>query len=385
LNEKADLEQWKANGRLLSARNVAEQRADLEQWKERGRLLRARNAAEQKADLEQWKERGKKTATRKRLEEKADLAADANRAASAARGASFAEAQRLIAASGGIGKLSDSIDIASVRSGINSELGRLVKDREVARAYGQNTAGIQANIDALRAQRVELNERTQQLAEEQRALKDLGQQGLRTKRATNLYQARDIIRSSGGDYSELDKDQIRTLRPYLQDRYRARSQFAESVGANYGTDSPEFARASASAQQYARALGELDSRAKELRPSISDLGQVMRSFFRYALGYGALYEALGAVTALTKGLVDLDEQLYNIQAITLSTDSQMQTIEGSIKQVGLTTKFTLNEVAKGAQILAQAGTARRPSLNSCARWPTSQRPQAAHWSSPPTS
>jgi len=227
----------------------------------------------------------------------------------------------------------------------------------VARAYGQNTAGIQANIDALRAQRVELNERTRQLAEEQRALKDLGQQGLRTKRATNLYQARDIIRSTGGDYSELDKGQIRTLRPYLQDRYRSRSQYAESVGASYGTDSPEFARASASAQQYARALGELDSRAKELRPSISDLGQVVRSFFRYALGYGALYEALGAVTALTKGLVDLDEQLYNIQAITLSTDSQMQTIEGSIKQVGLTTKFTLNEVAKGAQILAQAGTA----------------------------
>ena len=184
-----------------------------------------------------------------------------------------------------------------------------------------------------------------------------GPDGLKNKRATNMYQAREIIRSSGGDYSALDKDQIRTLRPYAQDRFRARSQYAEKIGANYGTDSPEFAKASASAQQYARALGELDKRAKELRPSISDLGQVVRSFFRYALGYGALYEMLGAVTALTKGLVDLDEQLYNIQAITLSTDNQMQTIEGSIKQVGLTTKFTLNEVAKGAQILAQAGTA----------------------------
>lgn len=357
LNQAADLEQWKANGRLLSARNIAEQKADQDAWKERGRLMRARIAAEQRADQDAWKARGKKAATRKRLEEQADLAAASNKAASAARGASFAEAQRLIGASGGIGKMTDNVDIASVRSGINSELGRLVKDREVANAYGQNTAGIQANIDALRAQRRELSERTRQLAEEQRALKDLGQQGLRTKRATNLYQARDIIRSSGGDYSELDKEQIRTVRPYAQDRFRARSQYAEKIGADYGTDSPEFARASASAQQYAKALGELDKRAKELRPSIGDLGQVVRSFFRYALGYGALYEMLGAVTALTRGLVDLDEQLYNIQAITLSTDNQMQTIEGSIKQVGLTTKFTLNEVAKGAQILAQAGTA----------------------------
>lgn len=179
---------------------------------------------------------------------------------------------------------------------------------------------------------------------------------LRNPRASNLLQARELLRSSQGDFSELDRDQVRTLQPYLRDRYRQRSQHAERIGASYGTDSPEFARASSSAQQYAKALGDLDTRARALRPTISDLGQVVRSFFRYALGYGALYEMLGAVTALGRGLVDLDEQLYNIQAITLSTDGQMQTIEGSIKQVGLTTKFTLNEVAKGAQILAQAGT-----------------------------
>ena len=175
--------------------------------------------------------------------------------------------------------------------------------------------------------------------------------------ARNQFQARAIIRNSGGDFSELSKTDVATVRPYLQDRFKARSAFAETVATKYGTDSPEYSKAASSAREYADALEKLNGRAKELRPQISDLGQVVRSFFRYALGYGALYEMLGGVSALTKGLLDLDEQFYNIQAITLSTDSQMKTIEGSIKQVGMSTKFTLNEVAKAAQVLAQAGTA----------------------------
>ena len=178
-----------------------------------------------------------------------------------------------------------------------------------------------------------------------------------TQAPRNVLQARGILRGVDGNFEDLSKAQIRTLRPYMQDRFQSRSRYAESVGRQYGTDSPEFSRAAASAQQYAAALGELDNRARALRPSMTDLGHIVHGFIRYALGYGALYQLLGGVTALTRGLVDLDEQLHNIQAITLSTDSQMRTIDGAIKQVGLTTKFTLNEIAQGAQILAQAGSA----------------------------
>lgn len=193
--------------------------------------------------------------------------------------------------------------------------------------------------------------------DQQRAAQEKAMKETTRNLPRNMQQARTIIRDAGGNMDALSRSQLATVRPYLQDRFKARSGYAEGVASRYGADSPEFAKAAASAQQYAAALGELDNRARALKPSISDVGQVVRSFFRYALGYGALYQALGAVTALGKGLVDLDEQLHNIQAITLSTDSQMKTIEGSIKSVGMSTKFTLNEVAKGAQILAQAGTA----------------------------
>ena len=358
LNEKADQDAWKARGRLLSARNAAEQRADVEAWKERGRLLSARNAAEQRADVEDWKARGTRDKKRRLLNEKADVAANSQRVADARGGASYAEAQRLIQSAGGIGKMTDKLDMATVRSGLNTQLNQLVKDREVARAYGQNTATIQANIDALRSQRQALSDRTAQLAAEAKALSAANKGSQRnTQLARNTLQARDILRGADGNFEDLSKAQIRTLRPYMQDRFQSRSRYAESIGSQYGTDSPEFSRAAASAQQYAAALGELDNRARALKPSMTDLGHIVHGFIRYALGYGALYQLLGGVTALTRGLVDLDEQLYNIQAITLSTDSQMRTIDGAIKQVGLTTKFTLNEIAQGAQILAQAGSA----------------------------
>ena len=299
------------------------------------------------------------------------------------------EKDRVLGRTGGISGLKDPQDIAAVRRGLNRDYNLAVQQLAVdaigpggkgSKAYAA-TEGRIASTRQLRAELKNLEEaekaasraaaqsakdaeklRVQQEKDAERARKAAAAQEekdaqVRTKSARNMRQARAILKESGGSFEGVNKEQVRTLRPYLQDRFNSRSRFAESVGNRYGTDSPEFARAAGSAQQYARALGELDTRARQLRPALDDVAQITRAFFRYALGYGALYEMLNGVTALTRGLVDLDEQLYNIQAITLSTDAQMRSIESAIKQTGLTTKFTLNEVAEGAQILAQAGTA----------------------------
>lgn len=90
--------------------------------------------------------------------------------------------------------------------------------------------------------------------------------------------------------------------------------------------------------------------------NLESSGGLLRQFFRYALGYGALYQALAAITALGRGLVDLDKQLYSIQAVSGATNDEMVSIESAIKTVAQETKFSVNEIAEAAKTLAQAGT-----------------------------
>ncbi len=104
-----------------------------------------------------------------------------------------------------------------------------------------------------------------------------------------------------------------------------------------------------------RDLDDMSRRAGNLRDRLGETGLLLRQFFRYALGYGALYKALAAVTALTKGVVQLDKELKSIQAISQATEEQMLSIEGAVKSVATTTKFSVQEIAKAARVLAQAG------------------------------
>jgi len=104
-----------------------------------------------------------------------------------------------------------------------------------------------------------------------------------------------------------------------------------------------------------REFEELAKKSGNLRDRLGETGLLLRQFFRYALGYGALYKALGAISALTKGVVELDKELKSIQAISASTEEQMLSIEGAIKTVATTTKFSVSEIAKAARVLAQAG------------------------------
>lgn len=354
LNEKADMDAWRERERQRRVEQRLREKADMDAWREEGRRLLARRKLNEKADLEEWRERGRQMIRQRRLNEKADLEEYNRRHSTARQGASFAEAQRLIQAAGGIRKLTDKLGMDAVGSGLRARERRLTQDIAVAQVNKQDTSRLLAELEALRGMRRELEARRNELRTQQRQ----ETVGSTSNRVTprNLQQAREILRASGGDLTNLSRADLRTVRPYLEDRYRARSRYAEGVAGRQGVASPEYARAAASAREYAAALEQLNQRAAQLRPQISDLGQVIRQFFRYALGYGALYQMLGAITALGRGLVDLDEQFYNIKAITLSTDEQMRTIEGAIKQVGLTTKFTLNEIAEAAKVLAQAGT-----------------------------
>lgn len=92
-----------------------------------------------------------------------------------------------------------------------------------------------------------------------------------------------------------------------------------------------------------------------LSQRLSQGSLLIRQFFRYAIGYGALYQALGAVNALKNSVLELDKALFSIKAIADATAAEMVKISGAIKRVAIDTKFTTAEVAKAAQVLSQAG------------------------------
>jgi TP901 family phage tail tape measure protein len=109
-------------------------------------------------------------------------------------------------------------------------------------------------------------------------------------------------------------------------------------------------------------LKELDKAQRAAKIGLLDFGttvqqtnSLFRQFFRYALGYGALYEVLSAVRALIGGVLDLDEALKDIQAISAATSAQLESISQAIKRVALSTKFTTTEIANAAKVLSQAG------------------------------
>ena len=103
------------------------------------------------------------------------------------------------------------------------------------------------------------------------------------------------------------------------------------------------------------ALRSLRNEYAAAHGALGQFARLFRQFFRYALGYGALYQVLAGVRALIDGVVDLDDELRSTQAITASTDAQMSSLANTIKRVAITTKFTTKEISKAAKTLGQAG------------------------------
>jgi TP901 family phage tail tape measure protein len=106
----------------------------------------------------------------------------------------------------------------------------------------------------------------------------------------------------------------------------------------------------------------LVQRAKELviannqaASSYNSLNGVMRSFFRYAVEFSLLYKAQQAIIDMVTSVVQLEDALKATQAISRSTDAEMQKVSSSVEQVAIDTEYSTNEIAAAAQTLAQAG------------------------------
>lgn len=166
---------------------------------------------------------------------------------------------------------------------------------------------------------------------------------------------RSLIDRAGGlgNFSArgLDFDQVQAARKAATSLQGYYSKRAADIGiGNMGYD-----RAAAQAQKYGEAVRKLTEEHARLGGPLGTVGSLLRNFLRYAVGYQVLYSVINAVVALTKGVVDLNDALANIQAITAGTDSEMNRLASTINDVAVSTKFSTNEIAEAAKVLSQAG------------------------------
>ena len=69
----------------------------------------------------------------------------------------------------------------------------------------------------------------------------------------------------------------------------------------------------------------------------------------------AAYGAFNAVTGSVSEMVKLEDELAKLQAISNSTDTQMQSLNGTILLIGRNSRYAVSDLVKISQTLAQAG------------------------------
>ena len=145
----------------------------------------------------------------------------------------------------------------------------------------------------------------------------------------------------------LAKDALKQRRDELQQTF--------SDQKTKGLSAADLKNTTQALKQNDRALSSLEKRMASFGSITKQAGALIGQFLRFAVGYQVLYQAAAAVSALVRSLVDLDKELVGIRAISGASASELNEIEGAIKRVAVSTKFTVAQVAQAARLLSQSG------------------------------
>jgi TP901 family phage tail tape measure protein len=182
----------------------------------------------------------------------------------------------------------------------------------------------------------------------QDALRDPGAALKRIVHDTEVNRGRQIIDGLGGISN------LQHVRPENAQFVRAALQ-QEKITAGSAAE-----RAYATGNQAALATAQsrilqLDGAMQRLQVTTQRTHGIVAQFFNYAIAYGGLWQALGAVKGLVSGVVELERVLVAIKAITGSTSAEMTRMSQAIFDAGRSSRYGLGEITDAAKTLAQAG------------------------------
>ena len=186
-----------------------------------------------------------------------------------------------------------------------------------------------------------------------------------------------------GDITDVS-GKVKEFLNLLRELKRANQSASRSVSGHWRTASVEMDRAVSSAratataiQKYASnvrsATNDLDKHTQKTNAYGKSLKNIrtftdqLRNAFRISTAYGlaatAIYSVVNAARAGVDEIIEFDQALKNLQAITQATDSQLSVMGDKILEVAERTKFSSTEIANGMVLLGQAGLSAEESTN----------------------
>lgn len=161
---------------------------------------------------------------------------------------------------------------------------------------------------------------------------------------------------ANGDVRAIPTNAHRDTRAFLTSEISRSEAHTNRLTQDIGPDHQRTKAASEATHALRTQLQALNREATHLHPIMHKLGGVLGQFAKYALGYGALYKVTQALSSMASEVVNLEDKLQAIQAITGTTTAGMEQMSASIKQVAVTSAFSISDIADAVKVVAQAGT-----------------------------
>lgn len=107
---------------------------------------------------------------------------------------------------------------------------------------------------------------------------------------------------------------------------------------------------------------QLTTEAQKLREILplhqriaSEIGNTVRTLAQYATAGSLVYGLASGFAAAGRAIVEYDQSMKDLQAITGATQLELQALGDEIRKVAVETRYGMGEVAEGAKVIGQAG------------------------------
>jgi TP901 family phage tail tape measure protein len=127
------------------------------------------------------------------------------------------------------------------------------------------------------------------------------------------------------------------------------------LGQKLGISNVEMAKIGASTKTASEPFNFLGKQIGSVNGAIDRLKAAFKVTAAYGLASTAIYTLINAFKIGAQSIIDYDQALKNLQAITGATDAEVGAMGKTILDVARTTKFSSTEIADGMVLLGQAG------------------------------
>jgi len=148
---------------------------------------------------------------------------------------------------------------------------------------------------------------------------------------------------------------LRTEMQGLNGRMQRLSTRATTASKSVKTMSTSMDRATKDTKKLGQSQEWVGKQISKVTGAWERMKAAMKVTASYGVAAKAIYGIYTALEAGTQEIIDFDQALKNLQAISGATEAQVSVMGDVIKQVAKTTKFSTVEVAEGMVLLTQAG------------------------------